>query len=337
MSRGPAPAIAKKIVRAINKTWPLPTTYVAGGVDGRVYKTTTPGILIKFVLGSAPEEYTALKKLQNAKIGLQRIVPAFKRGWGHVLDFNRLSNKQLQDLANWWPESYEKSPSGNSGTGNFFNDEITVFLLGQVGDSNSLTAQAYEQRFGSRANLPSIRTFMMRAWEEMRQRNLVHGDLHTGNVIVSFEPNGKIKSMWVIDFGRHVKGNIEKYPSYELYPSWNVFTRHLKNKMESAIPLYNTRGGSRSNINMLRTAWGINIPQNKIQEINKLRQNLNRLKVTVPKAASVRKAKSLSPKKSPTKSPRARSANARVSLNSKAPSPRSISLKRKRASSANSR
>lgn len=331
MSRGPAPAIAKKIVRAINKTWPLPTTYVAGGADGRVYKTTTPGVLIKFVLGSATEEYTALKKLQNAKIGLQKIVPEFKRGWGHVLDFNRLSNKQLQDLSDWWPESYEKSPSGNSGTGNFITDEITVFLLGQVGNSNSLTARAYEQRFGSRANLPFIRTFMKRAWEEMKQRNLVHGDLHTGNVIVSFEPNGKIKSMWVIDFGRHVEGNIENYPSYELYPSWNVFTRHLKNNMESAIPLYNTGGGggSRSNINMLRTAWGINIPQNKIQEINKLRQNLNRLKVTVPKAASVRKARSLSPKKSPTKSPRAQSANARVSLNH--------SLKRKRASSANSR
>lgn len=327
MSRGPAPVIAKKIVRAINKTWPLPTTYVAGGVDGRVYKTTTPGVLIKFVLGSAPQEYTALKKLQNAKIGLQRIVPEFKKGWGHVLNFDRLSDKQLHDLEDWWPEAGETTP--NTGE-NFLHNEITVFLLGQVGNSNSLTARAYEQRFGSRANLPSIRTFIKRAWEEMGQRNLVHGDLHTGNVIVSFEPNGKIKSMWVIDFGRHVEGNIKRYPVMNQYPSWDVFTRQLKNKPESVISLYNTGGGgSRANINMLRAAWGINIPQSKIQEINNLRRNLERVGVTVPKAAFIRKARSLSPKKSPTKSPRAQSANARVSLNH--------SLKRKRASSANSR
>jgi len=324
----PAPEIAKKIVREIDQSWPVPTTYLAGGVDGRIYKTTKPGILIKFVLGSAPQEYTSLQKLQNAKVGMQRIVPKFKRGWGHVFDLNRLSNANQEYVEMWWPFSGE-------------HNKVTVFLMGQAGNANSLTARSYESRFGSQINKEGLKHFMMRAWEEMERRGVVHGDLHAGNVIVSFEPvTGKILGLWFIDFGRAMEFNVGQtgrsklgtYAFNYVYPSWNVFTRHLRNTPVANLPVFNTsRGGSRVNANMLRTAFGIQVSPSREKSISNLRKNLERVKNVIPKAKSVRKTKSLSPAKRKTPSPRPKSAPAHVSISrQKTPRARSASLKRKR-------
>lgn len=284
---------------------------------------------MKFVLGYAPQEYTSLQKLQNAKIGMQRIVPEFKRGWGHVFDLDRLSNSEQQYLEMWWPLDDA--------------NEVTVFLMGQAGNANSLTARSYESRFGSQINREGLKFFMTRAWEEMERRGIVHGDLHAGNVIVSFEPvTGKILGLWFIDFGRAVEFNVGQtgrsklgtYAVNQVYPSWNVFTRHLRNTAAANLPVRNTSGGgSRVNANMLRTAYGIQVSPSREKDIANLRRNLNRLGIRVPKAASVRKVKSVSPKRTPTSSPRPRSAPARVSVTRrKTPISRSASLKRKRAS-----
>ena len=320
-----APEIAKKIVRKIDSNWPLPTTYLAGGVDGRIYKTTQPGILMKFVLGYAPQEYTSLQKLQNAKVGMQRIVPEFKRGWGHVFDLNRVSSAFKRELNAWWPL--------------YGAEEVTVFLMGHAGNANSLTARSYEGRFGARINKEGLKRFMTRAWEEMERRGIVHGDLHAGNVIVSFEPvTGKILGLWFIDFGRAVEFNVGQtgrsklgmYAVSQMYPSWNVFTRHLRNTAAANLPV---RQGSRVNANMLRTAYGIQVSPSREKSIANLRKNLEHVKNVIPKAKSVRKVKSASPARRKTPSPaRPRSAPARVSVTRrKTPRSRSASLKRKRA------
>jgi hypothetical protein len=68
------PNIVSKIVEKVNKTWPKPTKYLAGGANGKVYETEDPGVLLKIVAGYQPQEYKALELLQNARYGNQRIV-----------------------------------------------------------------------------------------------------------------------------------------------------------------------------------------------------------------------------------------------------------------------
>jgi hypothetical protein len=84
MSRKPLTGVnlAHKLVNTINPAWPKPTSFLAAGANGKVYKTEDPGILLKIVPGIAPQEFTALKKLQNARYGNQPIVPHFKKKLG---------------------------------------------------------------------------------------------------------------------------------------------------------------------------------------------------------------------------------------------------------------
>ena len=287
--------IAHKLVSKINPSWPKPIGYLAGGVNGKVYKTEDPGVLLKIVPGIAPQEFTTLKKLQNARYGNQPIVPHFKKNWGRIISLSKL-NKNLKENINR----------------NMFNAErtkgkLTVFLMGRAGNANSMTLRNYIGKFGrSKANIPRVQAIIKRITEEMWLRGVGHGNLHGGNIIVSADDNGKIKGVWFIDFGRAIQFGVGNTHSKALgklvnagnYPSRNSITFYKANANPNAYKakLYVTPRGNtmmRTNTNMLKKSHNVNINENNIA---KLRTLINKTGSTRPRT-SPRRAKSLSPRR----------------------------------------
>jgi hypothetical protein len=286
--------IAHKLVSTLYPSWPKPTSYLSGGVNGKVYKTEDPGVLLKIVPGIAPQEFTTLKKLQNARYGNQPIVPHFKKNWGRIISLSKL-NKNLKENINRHMFNAERTKG-----------KLTVFLMGRAGNANSMTLRNYLRKFRTKANVPRVQALIKRMTEEMWLRGVGHGNLHGGNIIVSADDNGKIKGLWFIDFGRAIKFPIGTTHSKELskltddgnYPSWNSITSRKANANPNAYKakLYATPRGNtimRSNTNLLKMAYNVNINENNIA---KLRTLINKTGSTRPRT-SPRRAKSLSPRR----------------------------------------
>ena len=75
--------------------------------------------------------------------------------------------------------------------------------MGKVGNNKSMTLTRYLQIY--RYKKENIQRRVEHLIEQMHLKGWAHGNLHTGNIIVSVSPTGKITGMWVIDFGRAFK------------------------------------------------------------------------------------------------------------------------------------
>ena len=167
----------KILARAFFPGGPVPVKYVGGGVNGKVY-ATNDNRMIKFVLGSAPQEYETLKKLQTT-----RIVPTFRNGNGKVI---RLTFP-LKEAAN---KMFGRTKS-----------TMTGFIMGGVGGSNPMTLENYVNKYPN-ANKANIERRVRHVIDTMYGKGISHGNLHQANIIVEVSPSGKISRMWAIDFGR---------------------------------------------------------------------------------------------------------------------------------------
>lgn len=166
---------------------PRPIQYLGGGTDGKVF-ITNDGRLMKFVLGNAPQEYTALRNLRSTGL-----VPSFREGNGKVLSI---------------PNSYQNVASKMfGGNTNNTNPHMTAFLMGKVGGANSMTLRKYIQTHPS-VNKENIAQRLRTAINTLGLKGISHGDMHQDNIIVEVDSTGHIRRMWLIDFGRSSKFNI---------------------------------------------------------------------------------------------------------------------------------
>ena len=294
----PKKNIVTRIVEKVNSTWPKPTKFLAGGVNGKVYETEDPGVLLKIVAGNQPQEFFALQRLQNARYGNQRIVPKFKRGQGHVIPLTSLTHQDQQNV------------NKNLFNRNVHEGKLTVFLMGRAGNANSMTLRQYIRKFGPNANVPRVQAILKRLVEEMHYRGVGHGDLHGGNIIVSADSTGKIKGIWVIDFGRahwfslnqtH-SGVLAKKRSSDDFESWNEITRGKGNRPVRGYWTGKARP-SRPNVGMLLASHNVVVPKGWEENIAKLRRQVAAVATRKP-SASPRRVKSLSPRRSPASSVR---------------------------------
>lgn len=285
------PNIIYRVAEKANASWPQPTKYLAGGANGKVYETTEPGVLLKIVAGNQPQEYLALQKLQNARYGNQRIVPSFKRGQGRVLPLTSFTYKEQQNV------------NKNLFSRNKHGGRLTVFLMGRVGNGQTMTLGKYIKMYGSLANVPRVQGTLKRLVEEMHYRGIGHGNLHSGNIMVSVDSNGKIKGMWIIDFGRaHAfrmnnthSGYLAKSRYSNTFDSWNEITRGTGNRPVKGY--WNANGTiSRPNVGMLAAAHNVVVPKNWEENIAKLRRQVAAVAMRKP-SASPRRVKTLSPRR----------------------------------------
>ena len=298
--------VAKLIAHNIG--WPKPIKFLGGGVNGRVYETNN-GRLMKFIYDYAPQEYEALQKLQGTFV-----VPRFKNGEGLVVNMNPVQSKSVRNVM--FPRS------------KYLSSEMTVFIMGRVGNASSTTLRNYVRKYPS-ANKKNIARRVAYLVKEMHMRGVSHGNFHDENIIVSTDSAGRITGMWAIDFGRSrsiPRGKTET----KMYKGETPNSRHPTKSLYGSVknvPVYN---GSRSNIEMMSAITEMKMKPSRMKRIARLRSEVaNEMKQYKSPRRSVRpKAKSASPRRTSASPARPRSAPARIATPQKG---LKVSLKRRRA------
>ena len=301
---------AQAIARNLDPTWPKPVKYLGGGANGRVYHTND-GRLMKFVYSYAPEEYEALQKLQGTFV-----VPRFKRGNGLIMSLDKATAKDVRRLM--FPRAR-------------LSEDLTVFVMGRVGGAQGMTLRKYIQTHPT-ANRANVQRRVEYLISEMHMRGVSHGNLHDENIIVSVSPTGRITGMWAIDFGRaffRSPGKTERQAFgtkrvNQMFDTKSAFSPSYMN-----VPV---RQGSRANVHMMNVVYGKRLSPAWEQRIARLRKQVsNEMKQYRSPTRSVKsKAKSASPSRGRTPSPRPKSAPARIATPQKGLKVR-FSLKRKRS------
>jgi len=192
---------------------PKPVEYLGGGVDGKVY-IANDGRLIKFVNGSVPQEYTALRNLQGTGL-----VPSFRNGNGKVLPLTQFHQVMAKKLF-----------GGNA------SSHMTAFIMGRVGGTKSMTLRKYVRTHPS-VNRENIERRMRTAINTLGLKGISHGNMHDENIIVEVDSNGRIRRMWLIDFGRSNKLNINQTARSMLAAAQGILQRRGEK-----VRTYPTRG-----------------------------------------------------------------------------------------------
>lgn len=157
---------AKSIVSRLGNHWPVPIGTIGKGANGAVY-TTNSGKLLKISTGKSPQEMRSLVALQNT---------------GFVPTVNQ------RNLA--------------------FVNNYTVFLMNRVGNPGDTVVRLdefYNHIMLTRSIRPKITRVLKNMVANMHMRGISHGDLHVGNILVSFKPeNPRNFKIWFVDFGRSI-------------------------------------------------------------------------------------------------------------------------------------
>ena len=250
--------LAQNIVRKFwNRGWPKPIKYLGGGMNGKVYEGNN-GRLIKFIANRNPAEFEALKNLQGTHV-VPRHGP--KNAAMFNLKFiginaNRVHRNMFPKLAN--------TPTN-----------MTVVVMGKVGGNKGMTLATYLRRYYP-ANKANVQRRVKYLVEQMHLKGWAHGNLHSGNIIVSVSPKGRITGMWVIDFGRAYKLNGQtereafmklKYdPAYKTFATSSAFNNGTLNVPIRGSPL------RRANVHMMNVHYGKRIEPAQEQKWRNIRK-----------------------------------------------------------------
>ena len=151
------------------------------------------------------------------------------------------------------------------------NKKATVFLMNKVNSGNVMTLHAFLNKMKPDESAKNrFRRTVIEMIKQIKSKGISHGNLHSGNILVSVTPQGKIK-LWMIDFGRSSVipiGMTER----------NVFARKKANQMFNSrgllsqpgenrtVPVFN---GSRANVHMANIHYGIPFTRNMEKNIKR--------------------------------------------------------------------
>ena len=277
---------------------PRPVKYLGGGADGKVY-TTSDGRAMKFILGNAPQEYTALHNLQRTGL-----VPSFQNGNGKV---SRLFPLQ---------QNAARKMFGRT------SHQMTALIMGKVGGSNPMTlgeyAYQYQWRKNKRANIAQR---LRSAVNTLSLKGISHGNMHKDNIIVEADRYGHIRHMWLIDFGRSSKIPITETARTMLATSENVLRGRSKTYKTHGlygnvtnVPIVGIRQTvSRIDPHMFRALTGTVYSRANEAQIQNYRKLIAGMKNRPSVKTPVRRAKSASPSRNTSNTPRGSPKSTRAS------------------------
>lgn len=289
-----------------NRNWPTPIEYVGGGANGKVYLTNS-GKLMKIGLGSTPREFRPLHILKNTKFVPKfnqrnwTIVPIVsKRSWKNKGTYVK-SIKNLFKLnnSNAYRANIEKYKNINKYVKMGYareeikkhikklkahiifknkerNKKATVFLMNKVNSGKVMTLHSFLTKLNPNDSLKNrFRRSIFEMIKQIKLRGISHGNLHSGNMLVSITPSGKIK-LWMIDFGRSSViplGMTERnvFAKKQLGEYFGSIGRLSKKNENRNVPVYN---GSRANVHMASIHYGIPFNRNMERKTNALRKKL---------------------------------------------------------------
>jgi predicted Ser/Thr protein kinase len=89
-------------------------------------------------------------------------------------------------------------------SGSFFTNKIknvSGFIMNKL-PSNAISLKKFHELYGTKGD-PHEKKLLENAVKKIHNRGISHGNLHTGNIIVSHK-GSKITKIWIIDFGRSI-------------------------------------------------------------------------------------------------------------------------------------
>ena len=202
-----------KITKHVRPNWPVPVKYIGGGANGRVFETNN-GRYLKIIMNNAPQEWKALQKLQGSFL-----FPRFKNGNNKTLNVANTQKNGIARVMNMRPKN--------------IGNKMTLFMMGRVGNGDAITLHKYFSKFPG-ADIRKVQERVFGLIEAMHSKGVSHGDLHSENILVRADSQGRILGMWAIDFGRSRNIPLGMTES-ELYNknknSFNFWTPKASNKM----------------------------------------------------------------------------------------------------------
>ena len=228
--------LVNRISKNTGKQWPSINRVLATGTNGITFLTTNdPPKVLKIASGNATREIQALRKLHNAG---SNFTPKLSNNYVNIRKNTNIINKLF--------------PYRNKNNNN--KSFMTTYVMNKVG--NTSLWSYVKSGHNTVNNKRQIRESILKAVRFMHAHGISHGDLHAGNILVELDREGKMKKLWVIDFGRYVNiqpGKTENNTYKALPPimhrNYNLFNSKVK-------PLIELRTGptgwSRRNLNLYK-------------------------------------------------------------------------------------
>jgi RIO-like serine/threonine protein kinase len=165
-------------VRLNKKNWPIPMSYMGGGVYGRIF-TTNNGRLMKIQKMNSTKEFNILKRLRSTGM-----VPKVKNG----------------NIVKLKLKSGNKNITRELGYGSKNINSLNMFIMNRVG---TMTLKQYYKLNPPTQNYDKfIQNYIRWLVRRLQMAGIEHGNLHRENIIVSVDSKGQISGMWLIDFGK---------------------------------------------------------------------------------------------------------------------------------------
>ena len=227
---------------ARSKRHPFPTEIIGAGTNGIVFKLAN-GDLLKMVNGNAAREVRALSKLTAAGSQFTPLVHFMN----YIMNVPNTNRKILFPRA-------QNTPRGH-------RSMVSIYVMTRVGTKTLWNYVRGAWPPLTNINKAEIRAEISKMVKFMHSHGISHGDLHPGNILVELGANGRMKKLWIIDFGRTINippGKTEAQVYSGLRPNKRYQNSNLfNNTRKPSILLYNTNaGGARQNMNLLREIYG---------------------------------------------------------------------------------
>jgi len=248
--------LINRVSRDTRKPWPYPTRMLGKGANGVTFLTANdPPKVLKIALGNATREINALRKLQKSG---SNFTPKLSNNYVTIR-----RRRNINILNRLFP--------------NRNNNNVSLYVMNKVG--NTSLYKYVKSGHGSSNNKRKIKDNILKAIKFMHSHGISHGDLHSGNILVELDDKGKMKKLWVIDFGRTVtipagrtENNVYKsLPFNRMYKNYNLFNA-------SSMPFVELRHGptgpARRNLNMFKIMYEGN-KKNKCSPLGCLRPKAN--------------------------------------------------------------
>ena len=102
---------------------------------------------------------------------------------------------------------------------------INMLVMKRVGN---MTLRNYYSKFKPNKTTNNyIHNYVRWLAQQLQLSGIEHMNLHSGNIMVSVDSNGKITNMWIIDYGLS-----KHYPVGKVVPHWNLLPRLHESALE---------------------------------------------------------------------------------------------------------
>lgn len=210
--------------------FPRLNQYFAGGSFGAIF-TTTNGRVVKITPGNASFEFDALKRLRRTGF-----VP-------------RVYQKAVVNLG---PHKHRimRNLFVNANNAN----KATLYVMNKIQGEQ---LKHYIRRGGVWG--PHEQQRLHRIVKIMHSKDVIHGDFHTENILVTLNPNGTIKKFYVIDFGQGMfkPRRVKTMHAVTALPKGNntIIRSNTSPGRTTTIPMYGPKK-TRNNLTVIQACVG---------------------------------------------------------------------------------